>query len=652
MRLPDWHLQVGRDRPRQVTALIAVDEGAQIRLSGLEPGEAISIGGIGMAADGHGVFEFAPSNHDDFRCHVGLLGIIGQNGSGFELDIRPGKLSVERYELLRQDLQETWAGIVLDPSGATTTSAMANPADRLWDDRTRSALESLLAVPPTQLRPLPTVVPIDRARQLTTPTATFVEAMRSGRPVGALAPAPVVCTRELGFVRDSLERLRALALRQRAVAPTGSPVAHRLERTAASIGRYLEHPMLRVPRFDGRPTHLLRADRRLRRILELRSALSNSDAPIVEGPGELRLGLRGLDRLYEMWVFLATLREATARYGAPLTGIDGLARRLHGDRLRLYLADGTEVVFPGGIRVAFNPPVRNDPSISWRGLELPGNPMRESSARLATPDVMVLGPGRDAVVIDAKYRARHLVDAAAVEIHDKYSRIRRHGDGVVQHVVAAHPHETYAFRYAGYSMLPCAPGLAFPEIPWPAPAALHRVTEPQMLTEPPQQSPVDGSRPPVAAEETAAVSGESRTPGPSVLAVPEAPTPRRGSRVTDEPELVLVDQTWTREAIGNRRLDLKVLAQFTGVGPRSPGYFVGYTGPGIEAFLQAARSRGWKTEDAPHPAALLETAERLVRAHGSNTVVVVSGNDQLIDLLESLCDAVEVVDDLSMVIRR
>ncbi|MEI6404125.1 MAG: hypothetical protein WCP59_18275, partial [Actinomycetota bacterium] len=96
--------------------------------------------------------------------------------------------------------------------------------------------------------------------------------------------------------------------------------------------------------------------------------------------------------------------------------------------------------FPGGIRVVFNPAVRTNPLSSWAGLELSPAPNTVSALNLATPDVLVLGPRNDALVIDAKYRARFLVDVAAVEIHMKYSPFRRGGEGVVANVVAAHPH--------------------------------------------------------------------------------------------------------------------------------------------------------------------------------------------------------------------
>jgi hypothetical protein len=640
--LTDWSIRVGEGRPRPVAAVVPVEEGQRLCVSGLSPSEAVTVGGVGMSATAAGELQLELGSHDEFRCHVGLLEVAAADGRSFEFDIRPGKMSAERFQQLRQDLQEMWAGVVIDPTSSTSTAALANPADRLWDDRTRAALDSLLTVPPSQLRPLPTFVPIDRARQLTTVTASFVDAMHSGRNVQALAPTPVICSRELGLVRDSLERLRALSRRQRALTPTGTAQAERLDQTARSISRYLEHPLLREHRYEGPPTHLMRADRRLRRLLELRSAISNSNAPVVEGPGELRLGLRGLDRLYEMWVFLAVLKAAAARYGAPLTGIETLARRLPGHRLRLHLADGTEVVFPGGVRVVFNPAVRSDPRMSWKGLELAAHPMDPSPANLATPDVMVLGPGRDAVVIDAKYRARHLVDRAAAEIHHKYSRIRRHGDGVVQHVAAFHPHDTYAFRYSGYSMLPCAPGIPFPDIPWPeVETRLHPVVQPSVGA----TGAADESEPTGVPDPAEPLEG-------GAVALPAAARRPRGTRLSGDPDLVLVDQTWTRHELGSRRLDLRVLAEFTGVGPRSPGYFVGYSGSGMETFIRAVRLSGWRVADAVDLAAVMAAFERLVIDHGAKDVVAVTGNDRLIDLLESLCDAVEVVDDLDMVIRR
>ena len=649
---PDWKVSIRNRTAAPVRSRVPVSEGDRIHLTGLRPFEAVFIGGVEMSACDRGALEFIPNDHDDFRCHVGLLEVVAEDGSSFEFDIAPGKMSRAQYDLLKAELQAMWAGIILDPTATTSSTGMANPADLLWDHRTRSALDSLVARPPVQLRPVSTMIPLDRARHVSAPDASFVRALKSGLPTRSFAPAPVECELELGFVRDSLERLRALALRQRNLAPSGSATCGRLDSTIVAVGRYLEHPTLRVPRFDGRPTHLLRSDRRLRRFVELRAALTNCDAPVVEGPGELRLGIRGLDRLYELWVFLATLKEAIKHYGQPQRGLESLAHRLGSDRLRLHIVDGTEVLFPGNVRVAFNPAVSTNRLRSWAGLELSTAPNATDPPQLATPDVVVLGPRNDALVIDAKYRARYRVDEAAIEIHTKYSRFRRSGEGIVAAVVAAHPHQGFVMRYAGYSMLPFVPGEPLPELPWPAselPASVMAVTAPDEQAMESRSDPVV-IEPPTITQTRA----EIRSPAPPPPPAPPEPISTPAQRIVngpndriDQPDLVIVDQGWVRQTIGSRRLNFRDFAVFAGVGPKSPGYFVGYTGPGVEALMAAARASGWHTKSAIDTSSLLETVDELVHTQGAKRVVVVSDRTELIGLLRSLCDEVEVVNDLT-----
>jgi hypothetical protein len=641
--LPDWRIEIGRKAPQRISTLVPIKEGERFVLRGLEPLQPIRVGRIDFLSDENGSFALALSDHEDFRCHVGLLEIRSENGTGFELDVEPGKLSRERFEILRDDLQNAWANVVLDPDGSTSTSAMSTPADQLWDQRTKNAIESILAVPPTRLELLPTYTPIDRARQISTPTSTLVEARQNGRPIQALAPTPVPCTRELGFVRDVLIRLRALAARQRYFANEGSDLESRLHATIESISRCLEHPTLRVQRTDLRPTHLMRSDRRLRRVLELRSALAETSVPVVEGPGELRLGLAGLDRLYEMWVFLAILRAAAQRYGPPSTGIEDLAHRLPGDRIRLHLADQTSVDFPGGITVVFNPSIRSNPRFSWAGLELSPSPCGSSFVGLATPDVLILGPHQDGLVVDAKYRARHLIDEAAVEIHAKYSRIRRHGNGVISHVMAAHPHDSLSFRYAGYSMVPFAPGLEFPKIPWPS---SHSIISVAPQPEDARYNVVPGS------------SKADRADQPAAPRAVDSFSFEKSERVSTtgsllkNPDLVIVDQAWTHDELGrSRRLDLRLFAQYVGLGPKTPGYFVGFAGSGMDSFHRAAQQAGWRVEPVEEVDSIFTAAEDLMFRHNASQVLLVSGRQRLVDHVRSLCPDVEVFDDLRHVLK-
>src|SRR5690606_28373004 len=105
-----------------------------------------------------------------------------------------------------------------------------------------------------------------------------------------------------------------------------------------------------------RITFGMRSDRRYRQVLEVHRMLARPELGVTEGPGELRLGVRALTRLYEYWIFLQTLLAAEAAYGQPLgAGYAVLATPIAGGRRRLELTAGTTVRFPGGVHVAFEP---------------------------------------------------------------------------------------------------------------------------------------------------------------------------------------------------------------------------------------------------------------------------------------------------------
>jgi len=204
-------------------------------------------------------------------------------------------------------------------------------------------------------------------------------------------------------------------------------------------------------------------------VVAARQELLNADVALTEGPGELRLGVKALDKLYEYWVFLTVVEQVRQMAGEPTPpGTAVLHRRLTGRKVRLELAPGTEVRFEGGITVAFSPTITSSGRGSWKSLELAGY-HREAELRspaLITPDVVVSRESADGqvrlFVIDAKYRARHKVDPALNEIYLKYSRIRQAGRPVVAAVIAAHPHHDLDVRWPGQWSLPFVPGAESP----------------------------------------------------------------------------------------------------------------------------------------------------------------------------------------------
>lgn len=160
------------------------------------------------------------------------------------------------------------------------------------------------------------------------------------------------------------------------------------------------------------------------------------------------------------------LRAAIDRYGPPSTALSDLAVPQH-DRLVLELRPGTEVRFPGGVVIAFEPRM-DSAGLGWQGLELVPSADERYQSLVATPDIVVLRQGAEpaALVIDAKYIARGWVERDAATIHAKYARMRLNGVSVVREVLAAHPHAGLQNRWAGYGYLPFVPGGERPVIPW------------------------------------------------------------------------------------------------------------------------------------------------------------------------------------------
>ena len=627
-RISTWKYRQARVK-YPIRERIDLREDENLELFELEPFEEFHIGNLLCQADEFGQFKFNFMASDEFRCHLGLIPITANDKSGFEVNVLPGKFTQTEFEILKDELQAVWAGIFLDSEGVSAVQAMqqSKKANELWDRRARRALESLLETPPSQLESRPTLVPISRVRQLGTPDVRLVLAKERGLPLQALAPTPTVKSAELYFVRDTLTRLQALAKRQIGYSAPGSKDHFELLETSRSIGKFLRHPTLQVPPTRCRPSHLMSTDRRLRIFLTLRASLAQLDAPIIVGPGDLRLGVKGIDRIYEIWVFMKVLQAAMNIYGQPLSGLENLATQTTSDKLDLHIADGAVVVFPGDIRICFTPSIYTNSQWSWEELDFFPNPIMEKPPMKTTPDVMVLGPNDDAIVIDAKYQARHYIDESTAKVHAKYSRYRRQGRGVVAQVLSAHPHADISYQYAGYSALPFVPGHEIPELPWPKAsipqdALVSPTSVETLLTELVQEHEVP-IIPILGQPETNPAATTTRTPTTS------RPSTIRWGR---NPGVAIIDLAWVFDVMNNRKVDFGRLAKQCQIDRGCVGVVATITRHESSAFINFARQSGWKVIHGEQRQDVLAATRSLLNELTPEEVIMVSNRQDFLDV--------------------
>lgn len=437
----------------------AIGESELFVLRGLASGSTVEIGPERSVAATDGRAEISLRACESLRGHLGLIEVRIDGTRAGEIEVLPDKSSQSEYLRLRADLEAVWAGLVFDPHGVSRLQAQLPPAD-LLSRRIERPLRSIIDMPreviaagmgPRHLRS------VRRASEL---TRSVVHHGVHHRPGLARIQLRSTDTPENVMVAATLRKLIAHARR------TGDfetearlDQALRLSHLGARGG-----PVTRI-------SWGMRSDPAYRQVLDVYRILERPELGATEGPGELRLGVRGMIRLYEYWVFLQVLLAATDRYGDPLDqGFEVLARRLHGGRARLELPAGTTITFPGPVHVAFEPRITtgND---SWQEVEYVPHPNPErSSARSATPDVVVFHPGSPSwlMVIDAKYVARSWIERDAAILHEKYSRMKFDGRPVARYILAAHPHHGLENRWAGYGHVPMVPGRVRPILPLPA----------------------------------------------------------------------------------------------------------------------------------------------------------------------------------------
>lgn len=440
-------LPLGRDEAPQVP------ESATAALRGFDSRETVRFGPFEFSADHRGCLELTLRECEHLRGHLGLIEVVRESAlSAGEFEVVPDKMSEESVRALRSALERIWVGLIFDPDGVSRIRGRFPPPAELWNE-VEPPLRAIVAEPRSVVSSGEGVRRLESVRRPSELTVSVVRAsqlQRSGRSRVLVRDVDIP---ENTLVAETLRRLASYARRQ----PDGGDVATRASRMLreqpfASCGafrRSLEAARLRT-----------RHDSRYRRVEKVLRILDRPEAYATEGPGEARLGVKAITRLYEFWVFLQVLHACYQRYGTPIDpGFDILGTRSRSGTVRLGIPAGATVAFPGDVHVGFEPRIEAS-GRGWQGLENVPHPDRRLAQNLITPDVVVLrrGPEPAVVVFDAKYVGRHWVDYEAAKIHARYSRMRLHGEPVVRTVLAAHPHPGKEALWAGYGSVPMVPG--------------------------------------------------------------------------------------------------------------------------------------------------------------------------------------------------
>ncbi len=454
-----------------------VPESSKLRLRALNINELVSLGHYTTKADIRGNVELRLSECKELFGHLGLVEVTRDSGaSAGEFEIVPDKTSETAFQALRAALESVWSGLIFDPDGVSRLRGQLPSPHELWR-AVEQPVRDIAAEPRSILTRGEGVRRLEAVRKPSELTAGIIRASAamasrvspttedvSDQNAAGLADWPTrpvrtglvvreVAIPENALVAETLRRLAAYARRQ----PDGLTVAALANRALreqpfASCGSLRG----RVESTQARTLH----DPRYRQITKVLRLLSRPEAQATEGPGEARLGVKGMIRLYEYWVFLQVLAACRNKYGPPIeSGFDVLGTRTASGTTRLEIPQGTTVCFADGVRVGFEPRITSS-GRGWCELENVPHPDKKLAQQAITPDVMVLRPGPDpaAVVFDAKYVGRHWVEREAVKIHARYARIRLCGRPVVRHVVAAHPHAGIDYLWAGYGSVPMIPG--------------------------------------------------------------------------------------------------------------------------------------------------------------------------------------------------
>jgi hypothetical protein len=569
-----------------------VHETGTIQLRDLPPGASVRVGFTHVVADDTGSVSLRPTDDESLHGHVGIVDIAVDGVAVGEIELVPHKMSEGAYQVLRADLQRVWTDLVFADDGATSVAAGPPPARDLWR-RIDRPLMQILDQPSTRVEVAVEPRHLERVRHHRELTPAVVRAGQRRRPAltrtlrwSTSTPENELCTATLHLLRNHARR---------------DPAASDLVRT---IDMMLRHPTLpTTARPIRRITWGMRSDRRYRQVLAVHQVLNRPELEATEGPGELRLGVPALTRLYEYWVFLQVLVAATQRYGLPDgDGFAQLATPVRGNRKRLEIERGTTVTFPGPIHIAFEPNIDTQGD-GWMGIEYVPHPDPSRQQFGATPDVAVLdlsaGERSPAMlIIDAKYVGRAFVEHDAARMHEKYARMRLDGIPLVRNVLVAHPHPNLGRQWAGYGHFPLTPGDPSNRVPLPP---TRRAAKPP--------SPPSRTAPPDAAPDRPSATGNVH---------------------------VLADQFWMREALDGRRIDLAVLRDVVGRGRIVDRFDLVMPRIGqLNAFSYAAEAAGWTIEWIDSIDRRPQRAEfaELVKSRLPNPILVVSDDPELLRML-------------------
>jgi len=170
-----------------------------------------------------------------------------------------------------------------------------------------------------------------------------------------------------------------------------------------------------------------------------------------------------------------------------------------------------------------------------------------------TPDVVVVREGRDprAVVIDAKYVGESHLEEKAIDLRDRYGRLALNGQPIVRSVIVAHPHARTE-TWAGCGLVGLAPGRTDSLV-------------------------------------SCLVEVLGRTPTQVKV---ESPTSTDGQ---DGRVVVILDQTWSRDTLGDDRVDLAaVKASIASERDIAVAIIVMPELRFLAGFARAAEGAGWR----------------------------------------------------------
>ena len=300
-----------------------VGESDTLEVRGLSPAEEVALGPVTFVADEHGCLRVRLLRDDALRGHLGLIEVRRESGLvAGEFEIVPDKVSESAFRCLRSALERRWAGLIFDPGGISRLrGALPSPVE-IWHS-IEGPVRDIAAAPRSVLARGEGVRRMESVRRPSELTVGVVRAAQSHRPGRSRVLTRDVDTPENALVAETLRRMTSYARRQ----PDGAEVATRASRMLR------EQPFASCsPLRGGIEAARLRTlhDARYRRVDRALRVLDRPEAYATEGPGEARLGVKGMIRLYEFWVFLQVLDACRQRYGAPLEpGFSILGRRDH-----------------------------------------------------------------------------------------------------------------------------------------------------------------------------------------------------------------------------------------------------------------------------------------------------------------------------------